>query len=1041
MRLVIILILLFAVFAFSDTPPPNTVKVKLYSGDGLTPVAVSGDGSMMCKISNTEPIPVSATVTVDPAGLATEAKQDVGNNYLDLINTILHGTVNVNTSLNPLTNSELRANAVSSAITNFPSTQNVSGTITINNPLLAVSSTGILQASATIQSSVLNSIDATLALIKAKTDNLDVALSTRTKPADIQNVSGSISIDTSSIATAANQTNGNQKVQIAAASGTIAGVRTISSQIVSTDSGLITNAVLHGLTTGGGGGYVDVKVNPSGALVTDSTGSVVSATVTNFPSVYPVTGTFWQATQPVSIASTVITSSTGTVPTLITNSILTTSGTVSFNGIQPVSATISNLVATSSTISNLVTTSGTISFNGIQPVSATISNLVSTSSTISNTVAISNSALTSIDNKTPSLGQALMANSSPVVIASNQSTIPVSSTGTAITSGTVIFNGTQPVSATIGNLVSTSSTISNLVSTSSTISNLVATSGTVSFNGAQTVNLGTIGTAATAANQTTGNSSLSSIDTKTPALGQTTMTGSTPVVIASNQTVIPVSSTGTVPVTFSGTVTTSGTVIFNGIQPVSATIGNLVTTSGTVSFNGVQPVSSTGIVPTSSTVQGSVTINNSSIAVTGPLTDAQLRASPVPISGSISAVNNSVASTGAAVPASATFVGGSDGTNLRALKVSATGVLSTDGSATTQPVSIASTVVVSSTGTVPVSIQNSSLVVSSTGIVPVSATITNTVPISGSTGRTWTLSSGTDTVSATVSFNGVQAVSSTGIVPTSSTVQGSVTILNSSLAVTGPLTDTQLRASAVPVSSTGIVPVSATISNLVSVTPSGTFAVSSTGVVPTSSTVQGSVGRTWNLAFGSDSVSATIGNQITTSGTISFNGVQPVSSTGVVPTSSTVQGSVGRTWNLSSASDTVSGTFTLNGVGVTSSTVSFNGIQPVSATISNLVSTSSTISNTVNILEIRPSTATTANVSGSATNVTCLASNANRRNAVIYNDSSSPLRIKYGATSSLTSFTYYVASSGTWTMDIPAYTGIIDCIWESATGSARVTEY
>lgn len=64
------------------------------------------------------------------------------------------------------------------------------------------------------------STEATLALIKAKTDNIDVLLSTRTKPADTQIISGSVS-------------------------------------------------------------------------------------VSNFPATQPVTGTFWQATQPVSIAGSV----------------------------------------------------------------------------------------------------------------------------------------------------------------------------------------------------------------------------------------------------------------------------------------------------------------------------------------------------------------------------------------------------------------------------------------------------------------------------------------------------------------------------------------------------------------------------------------------------------------------------------------------------------------------------------------------------------------------------------------------------------------
>ena len=70
---------------------------------------------------------------------------------------------------------------------------------------------------------------------------------------------------------------------------TISGVtkKTLGTAVVSADTGLVINAVMHGLTTGGGGGYVDVKVNPSGALTVDAT--LDSATqrstikVSNFP--------------------------------------------------------------------------------------------------------------------------------------------------------------------------------------------------------------------------------------------------------------------------------------------------------------------------------------------------------------------------------------------------------------------------------------------------------------------------------------------------------------------------------------------------------------------------------------------------------------------------------------------------------------------------------------------------------------------------------------------------------------------------------------
>ena len=51
---------------------------------------------------------------------------------------------------------------------------------------------------------------------------------------------------------------------------TPATTKTIGTQITTADVGAVSNAVIHGLSTGGGGGYVDVKVTPSGALVADT---------------------------------------------------------------------------------------------------------------------------------------------------------------------------------------------------------------------------------------------------------------------------------------------------------------------------------------------------------------------------------------------------------------------------------------------------------------------------------------------------------------------------------------------------------------------------------------------------------------------------------------------------------------------------------------------------------------------------------------------------------------------------------------------------
>lgn len=84
-------------------------------------------------------------------------------------------------------------------------------------------------------------------------------------------------------------------------------------------------------------------------------------------------------------------------------------------------------------------------------------------------------------------------------------------------------------------------------------------------------------------------------------------------------------------------------------------------------------------------------------------------------------------------------------------------------------------------------------------------------------------------------------------------------------------------------------------------------------------------------------------------------------------------------------------------------------------------------------------TATLTNVASSASNVTILASNAARKGATIYNDSNRKLYLKFGATASLTSFTVVVDVNAYY--EVPfGYTGIMDGLWASANGSARVTE-
>lgn len=106
----------------------------------------------------------------------------------------------------------------------------------------------------------------------------------------------------------------------------------------------------------------------------------------------------------------------------------------------------------------------------------------------------------------------------------------------------------------------------------------------------------------------------------------------------------------------------------------------------------------------------------------------------------------------------------------------------------------------------------------------------------------------------------------------------------------------------------------------------------------------------------------------------------------------------------------------------------FQATQPVS------------IAATVAVKELRSATGAQTSVAGSASSVTLLASNANRLGASIYNDSTAILYVRFQATASTSNFSVKLFPDDFY--EVPfGYTGIIDGIWASATGNARVTEY
>lgn len=86
-------------------------------------------------------------------------------------------------------------------------------------------------------------------------------------------------------------------------------------------------------------------------------------------------------------------------------------------------------------------------------------------------------------------------------------------------------------------------------------------------------------------------------------------------------------------------------------------------------------------------------------------------------------------------------------------------------------------------------------------------------------------------------------------------------------------------------------------------------------------------------------------------------------------------------------------------------------------------------------------TATISRVAASATSVTLLAANENRRRVILYNESTADLYVKFGATASATSYTTKLGPGDTYESPTDwVYTGVIDGIWSAATGTAQITE-
>ena len=236
------------------------------------------------------------------------------------------------------------------------------------------------------------------------------------------------------------------------------------------------------------------------------------------------------------------------------------------------------------------------------------------------------------------LGQKAMAASIPVTIASDQSAVPITAASLPLPTG--------------------ASTAANQVTINGTLTNIEANQ----TNGAQMVQVSVIPLppgASTAALQTNGNTSLSTI------LAQ--QTNGTQITQVSSSALPTGAATSSLQSNVQGGITgqTAGTSselvggIYNGATVLSLPVGSQASIqldskgSVKVTGNGTAGTPDSGVL----SVQG----------ISG--------GTAIPISGSVTATNTANGNTGSAVPTQATQVGGSDGANLRALSVDATGNL------------------------------------------------------------------------------------------------------------------------------------------------------------------------------------------------------------------------------------------------------------------------------------------------------------------------------------------------------------------------------
>jgi hypothetical protein len=568
----------------------------------------------------------------------------------------------------------------------------------------------------------------------------------------------------------------------------------------------------------------------------------------------------------------------------------------------------------------------------------------------------------------------------PVVITSTGS-LPVSFSGVQNITGTIGVVNQVNITSTGSLLITGTVGISNPVNIANQITITTTGSIPVIFGGIQTIT-GTVGISGPINSQLSGSVNLArgndastplfitgSINVSAPAVQIITSTGSLPVVIQNQPNItgsvgitnqVIITSTGSLPITgnvgistpvnianqISITTTGSLPVSFNGIQNItgSVVVSNLINSNitGTVNLDrgntSLSPLFITGTVGISAPInignQIAITTTGSlPVIIQGNITGSVGITNPVVISNQIaitstgsipvsfSGVQNITGSVGIAGITTSQITGT---INLDRGNVSSIPLFVSGSVGITNPIAVSNQIAITTTGSIPVNIQNQSITITgSVGIAnQISITSTGSLPITGTVSLNSPVSISnqiaiTTTGSIPVSLSGVQSITGTvgisGLI--NSQITGTVNLdrgntFNSPLFTTGSvgITNPVVVSNQIVITSTGSLPViiqgqplsitgsvgitnPIAISNQITITTTGSLPVSLSGVqtitgsVGINNTINSQITGTVNLDRGN-----TLSSPLFVSGTITtiFPIVQTITTTGSLPITGSV---------------------------------------------------------------------------------------------------------------------------------------------------------